>query len=158
VIPLVATYAAALEQAGYPPKLFFSRDFTIDTGQIVNQGRARALFRGLVTLDGEPMTPREERGLGQASLSTVRGPVWRIAPAPLAPAGHLPAAVAGGKNTATSTPSLVVEELDPCHLRPVMRGTCTRLRRYTITGIDLEHIDLAQGRAEHGYPGLTAAT
>jgi hypothetical protein len=54
------------------PELF-SRDFTIDTGQIVNQGRARGLFRGLVSLDDEPMTPREERGYGQVSLSSARG-------------------------------------------------------------------------------------
>ncbi len=105
VIPLVTTYAEALAQAGHPPSVFFSRDFTVDTGQIVNQGRAMGLFRGLVSLDGEPMTPREERGFGQVSLSTVRGPIWRIAPAPLAPAGRLPVAVAGGKNTATAEPS-----------------------------------------------------
>ncbi|MEU6934868.1 hypothetical protein AB0A05_37930 [Streptomyces sp. NPDC046374] len=35
VRPQVAAYAAALETAGYPPHLFFSRTFTIDTGQIV---------------------------------------------------------------------------------------------------------------------------
>jgi Domain of unknown function (DUF4158) len=46
---------------------------------------------------------------------------------------------------------------DPCHLRPVMRGSCTRLRRYTITGIDLEHTGLDQGRAQYGYPGLLPA-
>ncbi|MCC3771040.1 hypothetical protein [Streptomyces sp. UNOC14_S4] len=34
--PLVAAYAAALQKAGYPPSLFFSCRFTIDTGQIVN--------------------------------------------------------------------------------------------------------------------------
>jgi hypothetical protein len=156
VIPLVTTYADALAQAGYPPATLFSRDFTVDTGQIVNQGRAMGLFRGLVSCDGEPMTPREERGFGQASLSTVRGPIWRIAPAPFAPTERLPTAVTGGKNTATAEPSLVVEELDPCHLRPVMRGTCTRLRRYTITGIDLERRTLDQGRREHAFPGLTA--
>jgi hypothetical protein len=157
VIPLITTYAAALKRADYPPSVLFSRDFTIDTGQIVNQGRAKALFRGLVSLDDEPMTPREERGYGQASLSTVRGPVWRIAPAPFARTGHLPIAVAGGKNTTTNVPSLVVEELDPCHLRPVTRGTCTRLRRFTITGVGLEQLDLAHGRARYGYPGLLSA-
>ncbi|MFJ6437768.1 hypothetical protein [Streptomyces sp. NPDC091416] len=33
--------------------------------------------------------------LGQASLSTVRGPIWRITPIPLTPTGRLPIAVAG---------------------------------------------------------------
>jgi hypothetical protein len=42
----------------------------IDTGQIVNQGRAEHLFRGLTGTSGEPMTPREERGFGLVSLST----------------------------------------------------------------------------------------
>jgi hypothetical protein len=157
VIPLATTYADALAQAGYPPSLFFSRDFTIDTGQIVNQGRARGLFRGLVSLDGEPMTPREERGFGQVSLSTSRGPIWRIAPAPFTPTGHLPSVIAGGKNHTTIKPSMVVEELDPCHLRPVMRGTCTRLRRYTITGAALEHLTLDHGIQQHAFPGLITA-
>ncbi|MFF8381638.1 hypothetical protein ACF07V_36720 [Streptomyces sp. NPDC015661] len=102
VHPQVAAYAAALEKAGYPPQLFFSRAFTIDTGQIVNQGRSEHLFRGLTGTNGEPMTPREERGFGQASMSTVRGPIWRITPLPLTPTGRLPIAVAGKKNEATA--------------------------------------------------------
>jgi hypothetical protein len=102
------------------------------------------------------MTPREERGFGQAGLSTVRGPIWRIGPAPIAPTDAYRPAVTDGKNTATTEPSLVVEELDPCHLRPIMRGTCTRLRRYTIIGVDLEHRTLDQGRRDHAFPGLTS--
>ncbi|MFJ3213243.1 NUDIX domain-containing protein [Streptomyces flaveolus] len=89
--PQAAAYAAALEQADYPPHLFFSRTFTIDTGQIVNQGRAEKLFRGLTATNGEPMTPREERGFGQASLSTVRGPDLADhppAPRPRRPPAH----------------------------------------------------------------------
>jgi hypothetical protein len=157
VIPLLASYAEALELAGYPAAAFFSRDFTIDTGQIVNQGRALGLFRGLVSIDGEPMTPREERGFGAASLSSVRGPIWRIAPIPYATGGRLPLAVAGGKNDTADRPTLAVEELDPCHLRPTMRGTCTRLRRFTVTGVELEHIALDDGRAAYAMPGLLAA-
>jgi hypothetical protein len=156
VIPLVTTYADALGQAGYPPGLLFSRDFTIDTGQIVNQGRARGLFRSLVSLDDEPMTPREERGYGQVSLSSARGTVWRIAPAPQAPGGNLPAAAAGGKNTATTEPCLIAEELDPRHLRPMMRETGEPLGRYVIAGADLEHRTLDDARRLHAYPGLTA--
>jgi hypothetical protein len=155
VIPLATTYLAALGQAGYPPGLLFSRDFTIDTGQIVNQGRARGLFRGLVSLDDEPMTPREERGYGQISVSSARGTVWRIAPAPHAPGSQLSAAAAGGKNTAMAEPCLIAEELDPRHLRPVMRATGQPLRRYVISGADLEHRTLEDARRLHAYPGLT---
>jgi hypothetical protein len=155
VIPLVTTYTDALAQAGYPPALLFSRDFTIDTGQIVNQGRARGLFRGLASLEDEPMTPREERGYGQVSLSSARGTVWRIAPAPQAPGGSLGAAASGGKNTATTEPSLIAEELDPRHLRPVMRATGEPLRRYVIAGADLEHRTLDDARRLRAYPGLT---
>jgi hypothetical protein len=155
VIPLVTGYAAALDQADYPPAMLFSPSFTIDTGQIVNQGRARALFRGLASLDDEPMTPREERGYGQVSLSSARGTIWRIAPAPSAPGSSLRPAATGGKNTPTRVPSLIVEELDPRHLRPVMRASGTRLRRYAITGIDLERHTLDDARRLHSYPGLT---
>jgi hypothetical protein len=101
------------------------------------------------------MTPREERGYGQVSLSSARGTVWRIAPAPHAPGGRLPAAIAGGKNTTTTQPCLVVEELDPRHLRPVTRATGDPLRRYTITGASLEHLTLGDARRQHAYPGLT---
>ena len=156
VIPLAATYIAALAQAGYPPALLFSRDFTIDTGQIVNQGRARALFRGLASLDDEPMTPREERGYGQVSLSSARGAVWRIAPAPHAPGALLSSAATGGKNTPTAGPCLIAEELDPRHLRPVTRAAGQPLRRYVISGADLEHVTLNEARRLHAYPGLTA--
>ncbi|MGV9322540.1 hypothetical protein [Streptomyces sp. NPDC003660] len=156
--PQVTAYATALELADYPPILFFSRAFTIDTGQIVNQGRAKGLFRGLTGTDGEPMTPREERGFGQASLSTVRGPIWRITPLPLAATGQLPLSVAGKKNPSTSVPTVLVEELDPCHLSPVMRTTGCRLRRHTLTLPDgwIEHTSTSEGRAAYALPGLPA--
>ncbi|WP_219510903.1 hypothetical protein [Nonomuraea ceibae] len=118
VHPQVSANGRALDLAGYPPSLFFSRRFSIDTGQIVNQGRAQGLFRGLAATNGEPMTPREERGFGQVSLSTVRGAIWRLTPLPFTATGHLPVALTDGKNPATATLSLLVEEMDPCHLAP----------------------------------------
>ena len=157
VLPLVTTYTSALTQAGYPPAMLFSRDFTIDTGQIVNQGRARSLFRSLVSLGDEPMTPREERGYGQVSLSSARGTIWRIAPAPQA-GSSISAAARGGKNTTTTGPCLIAEELDPRHLRPVMRATGEPLRRYHIrgTGLEIEHRTLDDARDRYAYPGLTS--
>ncbi|MEV7284914.1 hypothetical protein AB0O01_10195 [Streptomyces sp. NPDC093252] len=156
--PLVTAYAATLERAGYPPRLFFSRTFTIDTGQIVNQGRAQALFRGLTATNGEPMTPREARGYGEASLPAVRGPIRCITPLPLAASGRLPAAVTGKRNQPTSTPSLLVEELDPRHLSPVVRATGRRLRRHVLALPEhwIEHTGMAQGRAGFALPGLPA--
>ncbi len=152
VLPQVSVYARALLKAGYPASAFFSREFTIDTGQIVNQGRAQALFRGLTGTNGEPMTLREERGFGQASVSSDRGPIWRITPMPFAD-GHLPLAITGGKNTRTEHPTLMVEEMDPCHLSPVMRATGCRLRRIPLTGVEMEHVPQSEARTLHGFPG-----
>lgn len=154
VTPMVGVHACALLGAGYPAAAFFSRDFTIDTGRIVNQGRALHLFRGLAATDGEPMTLREECGFGQAGPSTVRGPIWRISPLPWVDS-RLPLAVTGRKNPPTEQPTVLVEEMDPCHLAPVMRSTGCRLRRVTLTGVEIEHIAQSDARAAHGFPGAS---
>ncbi|MFI8265482.1 hypothetical protein [Streptomyces sp. NPDC085665] len=155
ILPIVETYTTAMHAAGYPAAAVFSREFTIDTGQIVNQGRGKGLFRGLAATTDEPMTPREERGYGEVSVSSARGTVWRIAPVPFTPAGRLTVAVKGGKNLTADTPSLVVEELDPRHLRNTDRATGEPLRRYVLTGVDMEHVTLDQGRNRRAFPGLT---
>ncbi len=154
IIPLVTTYANALRLAKFAPADFFSPRFSIDTGQIVNQGRARALFRGLAATADEPMTPREERGFGSIGVSGGRGPVWRIAPVPYPVAGPLSLALTGGKNPAAPEAAVLVEELDPRHLAPVERDTGRPLRRYLLTGVETEHVSLAQGRAAYAMPGL----
>lgn len=61
---------------------------------------------------------------------------------------------------ATKAPSLLVEELDPCHLSPVMRATGCRLRRHVLTLPEnmVEHVDMAQGRQVFALPGLATAT
>ncbi|MFE5030253.1 hypothetical protein ACFRAO_45020 [Streptomyces sp. NPDC056656] len=155
VLPLVETYVSALHEAGWPASAVFSREFTIDTGQIVNQGRGMGLFRGLVSRPDEPMTPREERGYGDVSLSSIRGTVWRIAPIPVTPAGHLPVNVRGEKNTTALVPSLRVEELDPRHLRNTDRSTGEPLRSFVLPGADLEHVTLDRGTQRRAFPGLT---
>ncbi|MFE0916038.1 MULTISPECIES: hypothetical protein [unclassified Streptomyces] len=154
ILPIVETYSSAMRAAGYPAAAVFSREFTIDTGQIVNQGRGMGLFRGLAATTDEPMTPREERGYGEVSVSSARGTVWRIAPVPFTPAGRLTVAVKGEKNLTADTPSLVIEELDPRHLRNTDRATGEPLRRFVLTGVEMEHITLDQGRNRRAFPGL----
>ncbi|MYS81038.1 hypothetical protein [Embleya scabrispora] len=154
ILPVVTTYITAMRTADMPPSAVLSREFTIDTGQIVNQGRARGLFRGLVTVADEPMTPREERGYGEVSLSSIRGTVWRIAPVPFANE-RLTTAVKGDKNTAARTPTIVIEELDPRHLRNTDRATGKPLRRYFLTGVDIERVTLEQGHIRRSFPGIT---
>lgn len=152
VLPLVSAHLEILRAAGFPASAFFDRNFTIDTGQIVNQGKAITQFRGLAATEDEPMTPREERGYGQISLSSIRGTVWRIAPAPLE---HHDVFFTGGKNQARDKPTLIVEELDPQHLRPVDRATGQPLRRYVIDGVDTEKLSLADADTLRAYPGAT---
>lgn len=87
--------------------------------------------------------------LGQASLCTVRSPVWRIPPA----------ARGRGKKTPSATvASVLVDELDPCHLSPIMRTTGCRPRRHPRTLPDgwIGHTGAAMGRTLHALPGLSA--
>jgi hypothetical protein len=150
ILPLVEAHAAVLAQAGYPPTAFFDPNFTIDTGQIVNQGKAMVLFRGLAATEDEPLTPREERGYGDLSISSVRGTVWRIAPTPTEQG---PLFTIGGKNTPQERPAFIVEELDPRHLRPVNRTDGQSLRRYVLDGIETERLSLPDADALLAYPG-----
>jgi hypothetical protein len=46
ILPLATAYAAALDQAGYPPGLLFSRDFTIDTGQTSTRAAPKGCSAG----------------------------------------------------------------------------------------------------------------
>ncbi len=73
--PMTVGIAEALHQSGLPPALFFHRHFIIDTGQVVNQGRAYELhFKGLASRRDLPTTPNEIKGYGEdLSLSAVRG-------------------------------------------------------------------------------------
>ncbi|MDI1463346.1 hypothetical protein QEZ54_20395 [Catellatospora sp. KI3] len=97
------------------------------------------------------MTPREERGYGDLSLSSVRGNVWRIA---VAPTEVGPVHRIGGKNTAQAVPALLVEELDPQHLRPVSRVTGQPLRRYVLDGAETEKMPLTSANQLYTYPGV----
>ncbi|MFD4208298.1 hypothetical protein ACFWRG_20160 [Micromonospora tulbaghiae] len=152
VIPLVAGYARAVLAAGLSPSAFFSRRMTIDTGQAVNQGRGHVLFKGLLSASDIPANPWEERA---NAISGSKGRVWRIAPTPYAVDGAAPApARHGRKNEVAGRASLVIEELDPRYVQPRDFETGQALRRYHITGIDVEHVTLAEGRRQFLFPGL----
>lgn len=159
VLPLVEAYVPVLLAAGYPPEMFFDPRFTIDTGTIVNQGRARHLFHGLVSREDEPITPHEERGYGSVSISTQRGYVWRIAPMPQSfQSGSLDPAAVGDKNEPYGEMAMQVQELDPRHLRPTDVATGQLLRTFVLTGVELERVPLVAAHATLGYPGVIPAT
>jgi hypothetical protein len=153
VIPLVSGYAGALLGAGLEPALFFSRRFTIDTGQATNQGRGHVLFKGLVSTTDVPANPWEERSY---AISNSKGYVWRMAPMPF-PAGNTAAptpARHGAKNLLAATPSMTVQEIDPRHVQARDFDTGAPLRRYEVTGVELEHLDLRTGQRDYLFPGL----
>lgn len=150
VLPLVRGYAWALLSAELDPPLFFSRRFTIDTGQAVNQGRGHVLFRGLVSRPDVAGNPWEERA---NAISNSKGFIWRLAPAPVS-GGALTSARHGGKNLPAEEPSVVVEEIDPRHVQPRDFETGRPLRRFSITGVEVEHRNLRAGRQKLLFPGL----
>jgi len=154
VIPMVESYATALLAAGYPPATFFDRSFTVDTGQIVNQGRARHLFHELVSQENEPMTPHEERGYGEISISSQRGTIWRISPVPFLLERKPSKSQIGGKNVVKDRMMIQIQELDPRHLYPIEKKTGNPLREFYIEGAELEHISLAAGQKILAYPGI----
>lgn len=146
ILPIVSEFTAALLNADYPPSIFFDSGFTVDTGQIVNQGRALSLFRKLVTKEDEPITPHEERGYGAVSLSTIRGNVWRIVPVPFGTHNQDKSGIRGGKNKMNEKGLLQIQELEPRYLRPI--------REYQIEGVELEHVELSEAKSKFLYPGI----
>lgn len=79
IMPMLLTYTRALYEAGYSPDNFFDRNFTIDTGIICNLGRAIHEFKGLVSIENEPLTLNHERNYGNVkSTMTEEGVAWRL--------------------------------------------------------------------------------
>jgi len=113
VTPLIGMYCRSLEKSGYGPGAFFDR-FTMDTGTIVNLGRSKALFKGLVSQEDMPLTPQEERGYGdETSIAATRGRIWRWAPSPFLNQGErLRRSLTGLKNTAAAKGMIALRELD----------------------------------------------
>lgn len=152
IIPLVSDYGRVLLSAQLAPRLFFSRTFTIDTGQAVNQGRGRVLFDGLVSREDIPVNPWEERN---THISRSKGYVWRMAPMPYYPSGRPPGdGRRGKKNDPAEVPALIVEEIDPRHVASRDLETAAPLRRYRIYGVETEHLTLRDGHHRYLMPGL----
>jgi len=79
LLPMLESYRNAIELAGYPPSVFFDKDFTIDTGTICNLGRAINQFKGLVSFENEPLTLNHERNYGKInSTMTKEESAWRL--------------------------------------------------------------------------------
>lgn len=79
IIPIIKGYAKAIKIAKYKPEVFFDKDFTIDTGTICNLGRAINQFKGLVSIENEPLTLNHERNYGKYnSTMTKEQKAWRL--------------------------------------------------------------------------------
>lgn len=80
VMPLVEDLITAMQSADLSPADLFRYGLVVDTGVIVNQGKAITEFQGLASQPDMPMTPNEEKGYGDVSQSSIRGNTWRISP------------------------------------------------------------------------------
>lgn len=79
IVPMIEAYIIALQEAGYSAKVFFDKNFTIDTGIICNMGRAIKEFKGLTFKENEPLTPNHERNYGRHnSTMTHENDAWRL--------------------------------------------------------------------------------
>jgi hypothetical protein len=84
LLPLVQGVITAMHSAQLDASNFFRYGLLVDTGVIVNQGKAVREFHGLASRPDMPMTPNEEKGYGEESQKA-RGTTWRIAPVPASP-------------------------------------------------------------------------
>lgn len=149
ILPLVETYVRVLREAGYAPRYFFARDFTIDTGQIVNQGRAITQFKGLVTTEDDVVAAHDMRGYGkELSFSSLRDHVWRIAPLPVS--GSSDRIQLGYKNPGASPQgsagAVSVSKLDRFNLYP--------LETIVIDGVEVEQLAIGDARKQYMLPGM----
>lgn len=79
LLEMIRIYATSLKEAKYKPSVFFDKNFTIDTGIICNLGRALKEFKGLVSVENEPLTLNHERNYGKHNSTMVIEDVsWRL--------------------------------------------------------------------------------
>jgi hypothetical protein len=151
ILPLWRGLVTALKTADYPLTYLADPGFCIDTGVIVNQGRATRLFGGLASRPDMPLTPHEERGYGDVSFDSRRRPVFRFAPRALMTDRSRPSRGATGpRNSPAEDGQALVEELDGW-LRPT--GTV----RYVIRGLEVEEMPATFRRRRHMVPGVKSS-
>jgi hypothetical protein len=151
ILPIISMQAEILKLANFPPSLFFDTGFTVDTGQIVNQGRAIRQFKGLVSTPDTPMNPHEERGYGINSFASRRGNVWKISPLPNftdAIASKIGLRNKGMKDKVTGNGKLMFSPLDWKTLSPIVE------QAYTIDGVKIDRVTLKHARGNFLLPGL----
>lgn len=79
ILDMLNVYVNALRKAKYSPSTFFDKNFTIDTGIICNLGRAIKEFKGLVSIENEPLTLNHERNYGKYnSTMVIEDESWRL--------------------------------------------------------------------------------
>jgi hypothetical protein len=147
VVPLVEALKIVLQRAGYEADYFFNGKFVIDTGQIVNQGRANRHFGGLASTSDLPLTPHEERGYGSVSFNSLRSRVFRLAPVPSSNSGLITALKAGKRNSQCDNPGLELTELDGWLRR-------TDLPPFFVRGVEVERIKTKDLHRQYLIPGL----
>ena len=84
ILSVIFVTARAIKLSHLDDDKFFDPKFLVDTGHIVNQGRAKHLFQWLVSKTDEPITVNEMKWYGmENSIGSERGIVYRLAPIPL---------------------------------------------------------------------------
>ncbi len=148
VLPLVESYVRVLQLAEYPADTFFDPDFTIDTGQIVNQGRAKKFFLGLVNNEEEPVTPREARAFGDHIAFRSKGQTLADRSSCLLQQSIAFPARSGWKRgwRWDLNNAVTVHELNENTLRPVEPRSDEPVRRFIVHGLQIELRDLQNGK------------
>lgn len=151
VLLLVKTLKNVLQLAGYPPSYFFDPNFTVDTGQVLNQGRAIKDFKGIVVTPNLPTNPQHVRVINTWEKETV----WRWAVAPFSRNSKSSSVV--GKNVFAIKPGIVIQELNPATLLP-FTSEGKKLREFIVETDEVyfEHIngrqELVQKKRIPGIP------
>ena len=149
LLPLVQDAITVMREAGLGPDSFFRYGLMIDTGVIVNQGKALHLFRGLASSPDTPLTLNEEKGYGTESKSSARGTTWRMAPMLAARAIHQLGGLGGKSRPVEGTRTQLVlgfHELNP------------EAFQFTEDGRPLQNISVEIGDLVPSLDKLTPAT
>ncbi len=84
ILPVIYVIARIIKLSRLADDMFFDPKFVVDTWHIVNQGRARHIFRWLISKSDEPLTINEMKWYAmENSIGSARGAVYRLAPIPL---------------------------------------------------------------------------